>query len=290
MTRAAPFTWDELADNSLRLPAACAAGVHAEFYVRHTTRRTPTGPLDIGYGAECEPVTHTLEARLTRFHLEEVGPSSLPRGTWDRVAALPDVDVERDDVDYQAPAVIIGRLTIGEYPDYLRCDCSGRPGISWFDWLDGEGTELGAIADRTQHQARYEFAPSQGSLFWCKRRSVHPAFRGQHLGARLLAHALWTLPRRVEDLALMEVMPMDGEFGGPPPVRTRAAILGLARYYERLGLTRWRTRRSPRALPPDAIIAEGSAEIAPPVLYHRGAERLAFECPAPLAAPPADTA
>ena len=73
---------------------------------------------------------------------------------------------------------------------------------------------------------------------------------------------------------------MDGEFGGPPPVRTRAAILGLARYYERLGLTRWRTRRSPQALPLGAILDAGAAEIAPPVLYHLRSERLAFDSPA----------
>ena len=60
MARAAPFTWDELADNSLRLPVACAPAAPDEFYVRHSTRRTATGPLGVGFGMDGEPVTHTL--------------------------------------------------------------------------------------------------------------------------------------------------------------------------------------------------------------------------------------
>jgi GNAT superfamily N-acetyltransferase len=134
---------------------------------------------------------------------------------------------------------------------------------------------------RAQNDPRYEFAPSGGSLFWgslfwFERLGVHPAFQGQHLGARLLAQALWVLPRRPDDLALMEVMPTECAFGGPEPVRTRAAILRLTRYYERLGLSRWTRRRAPRALPVGMTVDDGGAEIPAPVLYHLGSEVLEF--------------
>jgi GNAT superfamily N-acetyltransferase len=279
--RKPPFTWEQLADATLRLPDAVAPATTVEFYVDHTTQYGVMGPLDLTRATDERPLSHTLELRIPRAFLEDLGRQRAPRGTWRRLAALPGVTVSKSVGPYDSPEVTIGRLTVGEYPDRFRYDRAQRSVVSWFEWLDADGTELGALADKAEDDVRFNFAPGDGSLFWFVRLGVHPAFRRQHLGARLLAHALWVLPRHSEDLALMKVMPIECMFGGPPPVRTRAAILRLTRYYQRLGLKRWPGRRERRPLPPYARRSPDSAEMEPPTLYFLGASLLPFAKPQP---------
>lgn len=92
------------------------------------------------------------------------------------------------------------------------------------------------------------FALSGGSLLLCHRLEVHPAFRGQQIGLRLLTHGLWFLHRSDADRAVLEAVPLPPhmrrftqaqQLTGKVTVaekRIRArAVRSLVAYYEQIG-------------------------------------------------------
>lgn len=84
-----------------------------------------------------------------------------------------------------------------------------------------------------------------GSMYIFRSLSVHPAFQGQKIGAKLMVHALWAHHRAPGDLAILLTGSIPNYFkdGEPPRVeQTPEACNGLAEYYARIGFKRVPTR------------------------------------------------
>jgi GNAT superfamily N-acetyltransferase len=206
-------------------------------FVHHVAEFGPMALLSLRDVTELPPADHTLEVRLRRDDFDsDEAPNDLP--LWSAIAELPGMEVVNDDT-YCCAAAVVARLSIRQYPDHLR----EALGLTWEEWLEEmEEDVAGALAD-----AITESHPDSlwgGTLYHFRDLQVHPEFRGQHLGARLLAHALWMLLSGPRDLAVMYAMPMPDRFqrDGTEPPRDPDAVKRLTRYYRRLGLHVWPRR------------------------------------------------
>ena len=94
---------------------------------------------------------------------------------------------------------------------------------SWTTFLLGDSAHMGPTL-------------IDGSLFLIRQLEVHPAFRGQRIGARLLLHALLKLGRGTGDVAVGLVKPIRSmfEIGEPATAAERCAttdvVLQTARF------------------------------------------------------------
>lgn len=125
---------------------------------------------------------------------------------------------------------LVARVEILEFPERLRVDLHS----TWSDWLGDMEHELalaGTAADDLAERPETR-ALRNGSLFVIRRVQVHSRFRGQDIGARTVAHALWSLSRADGDVAMLVVPPGDGSDGAPGDAAR------LVRYCERIGLSR----------------------------------------------------
>jgi GNAT superfamily N-acetyltransferase len=128
-------------------------------------------------------------------------------------------------------------------------------GEAWFWYLDGQEvpqyTAMEAlIRDVVDHARGLGERPmSRGSLWWVRALHVHPRCRGEQLGGRLLAHALWELVRGPRDLVVLEAHPEPTRFAAEPAMPGLAdwetyqqpsctGVDGLARYFGRMGFLR----------------------------------------------------
>lgn len=105
---------------------------------------------------------------------------------------------------------------------------------------------------RPVREAEDSLALIDGSLFYIRGLFVHPAFQGQRLGARLLAHTLWAMQRSTGDTAILLAKPVQNFFAPDDPACGVEEIRRLVQYYRRLGFT----RADPRApIRPDEPVA-----------------------------------
>lgn len=134
--------------------------------------------------------------------------------------------------------LIIARLRVIEFPAAHRYDVGERWVVVLSDF-DVEGSEIAVMVEEL-YEADDNTCLLDGGLFFMVRLDVHPAFRGQQIGARLIGSALWQLHRSGGDVAALLAKPVACDFGGEqkPPVTVRA-IRRLVRYYERMGFKAW---------------------------------------------------
>lgn len=184
----------------------------------------------------------------------------------DRIRAhLPTFAVAHGPTIQRGGRLLIGHLRITPYPERVR----QQLGESWFNWLDsrnGDAAQVGECADRIVEDLDGVGigALLDGSLLHCESLEVHPAFAGQDIGLRLLAHGLWAVGRSVYDVAILSAAPIVSRFAsydgdesrpatnGPralraPVARREAAVQRLVRHYARLGFQRVYPVKTPRS-------------------------------------------
>jgi GNAT superfamily N-acetyltransferase len=220
-------------------------------HIEHTARYPSGRPLD--GGAQSEPIaSHTFEFRVMQDDLTtRLSGARTPKGDerWERLIAVPHLihGVEMAYGGSGMPYVVPARLDVLELTDRVRQE-GGR---SWWDWFDQAGDdELGEIAHtiaKHDDDGEYGLALIGGAAYYFTDLDVHPAFRGQHLGARLLAHATWLLVCECDNIGLLRASPKVHGLFDPPregtnepdavPIEQHHA---LTRYYERVGYRRWK--------------------------------------------------
>jgi hypothetical protein len=143
------------------------------------------------------------------------------------------------------PAFVVGRLEIEEHPRITRW----RLQSSWGDWLrsiDIHSAFVGDVLDQLEESRegkellhKNPLLHVEGSLFHIRSVAVHPAFYGQAVRRRLIAHTLWAMHRGIGDVAIILVYPSDNALGPEgSPDQSVAATRQLTRYYQRMGFTR----------------------------------------------------
>jgi GNAT superfamily N-acetyltransferase len=219
-------------------------------------QRTETEWFAFG-DAEClwyEPISHRFDViagRPTLDHIwdrdEEAGDAlweelraacSLPAATPARGRDLPLQD--EDDL-------WLAYLDVDELPAHMVA-----PDGNWAPIISALGERVAdayPIVDAIRHGAVPGFGVPLifGSLFIPQLLAVHPVARGQDLGLRLLAHALWALHRADGDVAIIQAMPAANLFEAKRPARPPESYARLVRYYSRIGFMRWRPRRRPHS-------------------------------------------
>lgn len=197
------------------------------------------------------------QERPALFWSDDVEPRQRPRDyarRWRELVAPYAISGARPPL--RRGRLVLAELRLDEAPAIVR----EAARVSWFDWLDSIDSEcaaIGGVVDRLLEEGSLsgESVLCTGSLLIPRRLGVHPLVRGEALGAKLLAHALWVLSRSTGDLAVLTALPARTRFEPKEPPRTAAAIQGLVRYYERLGFERSE---------PEQPIRKGT-----PVIMHR---------------------
>jgi GNAT superfamily N-acetyltransferase len=139
-------------------------------------------------------------------------------------------------------AILAGRLEVYEWMELQR----SKQRASWYDLLDfdHDSASLAEFVSDIVEDTRgdYDMALVEGSLYLIKDLQVHPPFRGQCLGLRLMAHAIQALNRSGSDVFVCQAMPMPSMFEAQPanPGRDRESVKRLAAYYRQLGFRTWR--------------------------------------------------
>lgn len=217
-----------------------------------TTIRThrPDGTLTL----ETPLIHHSIEAQTsTGFHDPQRGYGEAPfRHTF--TVTLPiegeDPEEERHLVNQlsaaqfeikSAPAgydhtleVIVATTEIQQFPSRFQ---EGDDTV-WSEWLDSIDSDLswvGCIADRIRDRSENGELLSGGHLFYISKLNVHPRFRGQKIGLRLLAHALLAVSHSTHDVTILIATDLPGLWDPRPREQTRKRAQSLARYYQQLG-------------------------------------------------------
>ncbi len=253
------WTYAQLAGDTATLPQGRRSRIDLPLAVRHEVEDSLDVPLTAGRADSIEPIRHTID-----FVVEARGDHE--PAAWDVVAALPHIPVK---LDQQAGQIaVIGRLTVEEYP-LSRASCMERPIYEWIGEHDG-GLESVVYAIANDERDDYQGELIDGSLFWYRELHVHPAVRGQRLGARLLAHALLALSRTSSDVTILEAAPVLSIYAPTPnelrprfPPQPPESMTALVRYYSRLGFRHW----DPTLKPTDPF---GS------IMWHPGWAQLPF--------------
>ncbi len=197
-------------------------------------------------------IAHSISIVLTRDEVEDTlherGGSA--EAAWQ---GLETFVTERTREQFANGELVVAVLRVEEFPVRIRSDL----GLSWFLWLDAIDSDTavaGTVADEIQ-EARDSFALLDGSLFYIRGLSVHPAFGGQQLGARLVAHALWAMQRSTGDTTVLLAKPTENYFTAGEPACGVREIRRLVRYYERMGFVRAEPDERIRAREPVAMYA-----------------------------------
>jgi GNAT superfamily N-acetyltransferase len=149
---------------------------------------------------------HRVDVVLPRDSVEiEAGMRSTPGNVWLDLLGLGfgGLEAKTGGDDF-----LVAQVEILEFPERLRADLHS----TWADWLgdvDGELALAGAAADDLAERPGTR-ALRTGSFFVNRRVQVHAHFRGQDIGARTVAHALWSVSRSDGDMAMLVVAPRDG--------------------------------------------------------------------------------
>lgn len=132
-------------------------------------------------------------------------------------------------------AVVVAQIRVREFPNRLRELMS----IGWADWLDmfdGDTYQAGIRADEVMEDLDFLGVLQDGSLFLFEDLHVHPRFRGQNVGLRLIRHLLVVLNRANGDFAILFANPRNSIYGDNDETCIDNKY-ALARYYERAGFT-----------------------------------------------------
>lgn len=194
---------------------------------------------DIG-AYDQNPPSHEVRVVLTEDDLSFARPRG--SGVRDQVAVsfdeLKPLVVPSLEEAYQKGEFVVAILQVEEFPSTVAFDFRG----TWFDWLDaidGDLAIVGELADGLRDdEDDLSMALLSGSLFYPRALSVHPAFSGQRIGLRLLAHTLWALHRAEGDTAILLAKPMSNHFAPGEPKTGATEIRRLAKHYERIGFRR----------------------------------------------------
>lgn len=134
------------------------------------------------FNSDTLPIFHHLQLMINRDEIDKKLLLEDELNRWDL----------KNGVDEDQRKRMIAKLDISEF----RSEWKDKIGGSWFDWLDsvdGEHSIIGLRADEIERQNRYPHSLDQGSLFYIQNLVVHPAFRGNKLGAHLLKHSFQNL-------------------------------------------------------------------------------------------------
>jgi ribosomal protein S18 acetylase RimI-like enzyme len=159
--------------------------------------------------------------------LRSYAASGYALGSWrgDRELLVADVSVD------EVPARLVAEA-VGSWPQYLE-DVYAAPELT-----DVIVRSMEVDDGRTlRHPLR-----DGGSLLSLSQLQVHPKLRGQALGLRLVAHAMWELVRHPGDLAVLQAHPTETIFDAwEERQRHRVKAEDVQRvvdYFERLGFYR----------------------------------------------------
>jgi GNAT superfamily N-acetyltransferase len=217
----------EVSGTEVQLPDGGPA-VEPTIRQRCVTRYNGFADLDSLFDAP--PISHEIDVTISRWVLEtEEGDP------WSWLAAA--FEPESSDGEEW---VTIASAQVDELPARFRWDLN----TTWFDWLDSMDDDLAVVGEFADDLTERDdcMALLSGSLLYVRKVEVHPAFYGQQIGARLVAHSLWSLSRSDGDVAMLLAKPMKGRFHPEKPDCSAAAIRRLAGYYRRMGFVRSRPR------------------------------------------------
>ncbi|MFF2484608.1 GNAT family N-acetyltransferase [Paenibacillus sp. NPDC058071] len=137
--------------------------------------------------------------------------------------------------------IIIARLEITEFPDEWKEEME----TSWFEWLDaldGDHAIVGARADQIVNDDIYEEDFDFGSLYYIQRLDVHPNFRGEGIGIKLINHSFKYLLRNAQGIVFLIAKPMQSRLSKTQIDFNSSSR--LSKYYRRCGFKRVSKERS----------------------------------------------
>ncbi|WP_260871281.1 N-acetyltransferase [Paenibacillus sp. Y412MC10] len=135
--------------------------------------------------------------------------------------------------------LVVARLEITEFPNEWKEEM----GDSWFNWLDaldGDYAVIGERADRIVNEDIYGEAFEYGSLYYIQRLDVHPEFRGQEVGLKLIQHTFKYMLRNANGMVFLIAKPMKSKLSKKSNVFKSSSR--LSNYYKKCGFKRIRNR------------------------------------------------
>jgi len=144
-------------------------------------------------------------------------------------------------IDSERDQLVLAKLCITEFPDAWRQEI----GESWFDWLDAIDADhavIGARADQIENEDLFDDPFLFGSLFFIYRLDVHPSFRRNKTGIKLIQHTFKYLIRDASGMAFLIAKPMKSTFTNCNEQFIDSKR--LARYYSSIGFKKISNRRS----------------------------------------------
>lgn len=219
---------------SVRLPMHTGGFLEREPVIYHDASfRTCHGFVDLDGVYGSPPVRHTLTLTLPLCGTEYAHN----RASLRSVTGLAFEVRETPEEGEPGWEVVVARLTMAQlnsrHRDVLR--------TSWHEWLDsidGDLAWVGSFLDHaTEEPDEYESDLIGGALFHIYNVGVHPAFRGQDVGLRLIAHALLNASTGLNDAATLIAADAPNGWDGRGRDQTRARARALARHYARLGFS-----------------------------------------------------
>lgn len=130
--------------------------------------------------------------------------------------------------------VVIAKLLISEYPKEWK----ERLKLSWSVWLealDAEHAAIGSRADEIVNNNPKEDPFGKGSLFYIQHLTVHPAFRGEKIGVKLLSYTFKNIMRTKYGMAFIIAHPTVAE--GTSPKNYKGIKRKLINYYKSIGFS-----------------------------------------------------
>ena len=219
---------------AVRLPMQDGTMVESEPLIYHEASfRTCHGYVDPDGVYSDPPIRHTLTLTLplgdTEFAEE--------RGSLPTVSEVPlEVRAAPDGSD-SGRELIVARLTMAQLNSRYR----DLVGTSWHEWLDSIDSDLAWVGSFLDEAAddpeEYECDLIGGALFHIYNVGVHPAFRGQNVGLRLIAHALVITSAGLNDAATLIAADAPNGWDQRERDQTRTRANALARHYARLGFS-----------------------------------------------------
>lgn len=191
-----------------------------------------------------EPPLHTFEVAISSdlLAIDEGQEPEAFAATWDAIGSMLRLSHAPD--LFTPESAVLARLEVSEIAAHIAEQAGG-----WWEVMDYLGDTMRAAWPLVEGlQEDIEPTLLSGSLLWFRKLGVHPAVRGQALGAKLMAHALWALSRAPGDLAILDAAPIASWFDARTPRQTVRGVRALRGYYSRVGFTTYRekgVRREP---------------------------------------------
>jgi len=222
--------------SSILLPPPDQLEIDPDVEQRVTIPTCP-GLLDHEFLIQGSAIRIEFEVLLTREVIDNgVDKASVSRRVWKNLATLVPGGLEQR--FRKREQFLVAFLNVDEFPvDWGFAD-------DWLERLDSVDADCGSLAPMVESLHRkakrdFWFSFTSGSLFHMRRLEVHPSFRGQQIGGRLLLHALAQVGRSIGDVAVLNAVPIRTLFENCPADQRAKAVRALVRYYRRIGFKRW---------------------------------------------------